>query len=88
VIAVGLMSGTSLDGVDAALVKIVPKARSYAIELLEFRTVPFAAEDIENLRAVLPPKSGSTQAVAELHRRLCTVFGAAASSIARQREVD
>ena len=40
-IAVGLMSGTSLDGIDAALVRIVPRDAGYAIDLLNFVTVPF-----------------------------------------------
>jgi anhydro-N-acetylmuramic acid kinase len=43
VLAVGLMSGTSLDGVSAALVRITePAAAGYALELLAFLTVPFS----------------------------------------------
>jgi len=42
VLAVGLMSGTSLDGVSAALVRIrEPEAGAYALELLAFLTTPY-----------------------------------------------
>ena len=34
-IAVGLMIGTSLDGIDAALVNVVPHGDSYALDLMD-----------------------------------------------------
>ncbi len=40
-IAVGLMSGTSLDGIDAALLRIEPRAGSYAPELLRVATFAY-----------------------------------------------
>ena len=40
-LAVGLMSGTSLDGIDAALVRILPRAATYALELVRFETFPY-----------------------------------------------
>ena len=43
-IAVGLMSGTSLDGIDAALVRIVPRDAGYGIDLLNFVTMPFEGD--------------------------------------------
>ena len=58
-LAVGLMSGTSLDGIDAALVRIVPQDDSYAIDLLNFITVPFDEELDRALRAALPPNTAT-----------------------------
>ena len=40
---VGLMSGTSADGVDAALVEIQPQDDRLAIRLLAFEVVPYPA---------------------------------------------
>ena len=42
-IAVGLMSGTSLDGIDAARVALRARPRGYDVETLAFVTVPFAS---------------------------------------------
>jgi 1,6-anhydro-N-acetylmuramate kinase len=42
--AVGLMSGTSLDGIDAACLEIRPRGAGYAIELLRFAYRPFTRE--------------------------------------------
>ncbi|MDQ2992074.1 MAG: anhydro-N-acetylmuramic acid kinase [Candidatus Eremiobacteraeota bacterium] len=87
-IAIGLMSGTSFDGVDAALVRIVPMAHGYEIETLDFVTRPYDAEVVERLAALLPPHAGSTAEVAELHRRIGEQFGLAARAVAAGTPVD
>jgi anhydro-N-acetylmuramic acid kinase len=81
VIAVGLMSGTSLNGIDAALVRIVPAGDRYAIELLAFRTEPFGMELERKLRRALPPASATAGRLAELHRGLGRAFARAARAI-------
>ncbi|MDR0400246.1 MAG: anhydro-N-acetylmuramic acid kinase [Treponema sp.] len=43
-IGIGLMSGTSLDGMDAALVEIAGAGRSTELRLLEFLTLPYTEE--------------------------------------------
>jgi anhydro-N-acetylmuramic acid kinase len=87
-IAVGLMSGTSLDGIDAALVRLVPRGQSYEVDLLNFQTTKFEEADRHALHNVLPPNSGSTRAVAELHRSLGSVFAQAALRVAGETKVD
>jgi anhydro-N-acetylmuramic acid kinase len=80
-ISVGLMSGTSLDGVDAALVRIVPRATGYHIELLRFQTYPFEPDLRAALLAALPPNSGSTAAIANLHNALGHAYAQAARAV-------
>jgi anhydro-N-acetylmuramic acid kinase len=87
-IAVGLMSGTSLDGIDAALVRLVPRGQSYEVDLMNFQTTKFEESDRHALHNVLPPNSGSTRAVAELHRSLGDAFAQAALRVAGETEVD
>lgn len=87
-IAVGLMSGTSLDGIDAALVRILPRDAGYTIELLNFVTVPFEDTLDRQLRAALPPHTATAPAIADLHRRLGAAFARAAQSAAGTRSVD
>lgn len=87
-IAIGLMSGTSLDGIDAALVRLVPRGRSYEVDVLNFQTSPFSDVERTALRQILPPNTGSTRAVAELHRTLGNAFAQAALRVAGESEVD
>lgn len=81
-IAVGVMSGTSLDGIGAALVSMLPNGRGYAIELMRFETFAFDAAVLAELRAILPPNRGSVAETARAHRALGEVFAAAARSVA------
>jgi anhydro-N-acetylmuramic acid kinase len=87
-IAVGLMSGTSLDGIDAALVRIAPRDAGYAVELLNFVTVPFEDELDRLLRAALPPHTAIAPVIGDLHRRLGAAFARAARSAAGALSVD
>jgi anhydro-N-acetylmuramic acid kinase len=85
VIAVGLMSGTSLDGVDAALVEIRPRDDRYAIELLAFETLAFSPDLDASLRSALPPNRGSVEEVARLHHALGEAFARAARAVLGDR---
>ena len=86
-IAVGLMSGTSLDGVDAALVNVAPRGDGYALDLLRFETFAFDGTLLEALQSALPPNRGSVPAAAELHRMLGEAFARAARTVAGDRFV-
>lgn len=87
-IAIGLMSGTSLDGVDAALVRIRPQRRTYAIDLLNFVTIPFEETLLERLHASLPPRTGAVEDVALLHHELGAAFAQAAEAARSEMPLD
>ena len=87
-IAVGLMSGTALDGVDAVLVRLVPRGRSYEVDLIDFQTTPYGEDERAALREALPPNEGSTRAVARLHRMLGQTLAKAALNVAGKTAVD
>jgi anhydro-N-acetylmuramic acid kinase len=80
--AVGLMSGTSLDGIDAACLEIRPRGEGYAIELLRFLTVPFSEAVRERLRAALPPHAPALGEIAALDASLGAAFGEAVRTVA------
>jgi anhydro-N-acetylmuramic acid kinase len=82
------MSGTSLDGIDAALVRLEPRERSYAVELLAFETFPFEPQLADALRNALPPNGGTTEGAAVLHVALGRAFARAARAIAGATHVD
>jgi anhydro-N-acetylmuramic acid kinase len=80
-----LISGTSLDGIDAALVELVPRANGYAVELVRFATVPYPSALHAQLRAALPPQTVDVATLASLHRETGIAFAQAAASVAQGR---
>src|SRR5437870_429518 len=84
-LAIGLMSGTSADGIDAALVAIEgepPRAR-----LLAFRTDPYPAAVREELFALFRQDEGSVARLCRLDFLLGELFAEAAHAVARDASV-
>jgi anhydro-N-acetylmuramic acid kinase len=77
-LAVGLMSGTSLDGVSAALVRIEPRAR---VSLMAFATDPYSAE--ERSRVLEAIALGGVAKLAALNVWLGERFAGAVESVLR-----
>jgi len=86
--AIGLMSGTSLDGIDAALVNIRPRGVGYAVELLRYESTPFDDVFHRRLRAALPPAAPSPGEIAALDRELGERLAAAAAALGEGTAVD
>jgi anhydro-N-acetylmuramic acid kinase len=86
--AIGLMSGTSFDGIDAALVDVTPHDEGYSSALIDFVSLPYADDVARRLRAALPPNRGSLQELAELHRDVGLEFARAARAVASDARVD
>jgi len=87
-IALGLMSGTSLDGIDGAVVDIRLAAARYQVRLIDFATTPYddaLRRDLENL---FPPAGAQLDQVADLHRRLGVAYAEAAEAICREKRLD
>lgn len=69
VIAAGMMSGTSLDGVTGALVRIAePAENDFRVELLAHRTVPYGDEREQRIRDAIA--RGTARDLALLHTDL------------------
>lgn len=58
---IGLMSGTSLDGLDVAVTKITGKGLDTSVEVLNFETVPYEPEYRANLQAIFCKETVSLQ---------------------------
>ncbi|HTK48251.1 MAG TPA: anhydro-N-acetylmuramic acid kinase [Gemmatimonadaceae bacterium] len=52
-VCVGLMSGTSLDGISAAVARFVPDGARYRAELLAFHVHPYSSEQRDRLLAAM-----------------------------------
>lgn len=77
-IAVGLMSGTSLDGIDAVRVALRPRTRGYDVETRAFMTLPFDAALRARIVAAYPPAPLDALALSALHADVGTAFARAA----------
>jgi anhydro-N-acetylmuramic acid kinase len=87
-IVAGVLSGTSLDGIDVAVVDIRPLGPRYALETLAFATLPFERRLRERLLAAFPPARLGALDVAALHADVGTAFGAAVGAVAGARRLD
>jgi len=71
--AIGLMSGTSADGVDAALLRILPGARAQA-ETLGFHAAPYPRDLRERLLRAGGEAGALTGEICSLHRAVGEAF--------------
>ncbi|MGM7701802.1 anhydro-N-acetylmuramic acid kinase [Pseudalkalibacillus sp. Hm43] len=80
-LAVGLMSGTSLDGIDAALVEISGAGENTEVKLIEFDTTPYSSEDREQLIELCSPSSSTVEKICRMNVVLGERFGEAALNV-------
>ncbi len=84
---IGLMSGTSADGIDAALLEIGPGARRPKLRLLRFAVVPFPDGLRGHILRVADAGPGATAEICRLNILLGELFAKAAISVARHAGV-
>ena len=66
-LVIGLMSGTSLDGLDVALCKIAGQGSDTKVELLEFTTVDYTQNYKSKIKSVFAKRQVDLQQVTLLH---------------------
>lgn len=87
-LVVGLMTGTSLDGVDAALVEIIGSGLFTQIKLKHFNSVPFDASVREQLLRVAAGRSVSAQIISHLNFLLGILYSEAVFKLCREARID
>lgn len=82
-LVVGLMSGTSLDAIDAALVELGPAGEPGALRMAvrAFTMLPYEPALRERIMALLPPHQGSTAEVCQVAALLGEAFARAALKV-------
>ncbi|MCL6433166.1 MAG: anhydro-N-acetylmuramic acid kinase [Leptolyngbyaceae cyanobacterium HOT.MB2.61] len=78
---IGLISGTSVDGIDAALVEISGLTQDLKVDLLAGNTFPYPATLREQILAVYAGKPLSMAALAELDDQIARCFAEAAIAL-------
>ncbi|MEE9259667.1 MAG: anhydro-N-acetylmuramic acid kinase [Candidatus Scalindua sediminis] len=84
---VGLMSGTSCDGIDACLAKITGNSLSTRIEIIGFDTYPYDNDTRELIFDASQPQTGSVDKVCQLNFILGKLFADAVKQVARKTSV-
>ncbi len=87
-LVVGLMSGTSVDGIDAALVEITGHGETAAIKLLAFDSYPFPPELRARVFRLFNPREARVDAICQLDFLLGEVFAAAVDRLLRDNGID
>ena len=86
-LAIGLMSGTSMDGIDAALVRLTGSADQPQVRLLAFDTFPYPPEVKEWLMGVAAGELTSAGGISRLNFLLGELFASAALGVCRVAHV-
>lgn len=82
--AVGLMSGTSADGVDAALVEIEGNGPRSRIRLIKALTLPYHPSVREEIHRISSTETGRVDLICRLNFRLGELFAEAAVMVIRE----
>jgi anhydro-N-acetylmuramic acid kinase len=80
-LVIGLISGTSVDGIDAALVNITGTDENLKVELLAGETYPYTTQLREQILAVCGGAAISVAQLAELDDAIAQTFAQAAQNI-------
>lgn len=79
--AVGLMSGTSLDGIDAALVEIKGSGPETEVRLVDFMTISIEESLLKEIKDAISLKSSNAQHLCSLNFKLGYAFADAVKQV-------
>ncbi|WP_211747101.1 anhydro-N-acetylmuramic acid kinase [Paenibacillus sp. Marseille-Q4541] len=83
-LVIGLMSGTSLDGVDAALVQLAGSGLRTKVKLLAFTSLPYEQHFREQIKELCNVDHSSVDKICSMNFRLAERFAKAAQAVADQ----
>src|SRR5690606_30730552 len=90
---VGLMSGTSVDGIDAAVIKVFPTAKtngdaSLDVSLLAFANTPFPEGVRERIFELFDPVKATIDKVGAMNMLLGELYAEAATAVIKESGLD
>ncbi|WP_436864887.1 anhydro-N-acetylmuramic acid kinase AnmK [Bacillus fungorum] len=80
----GIMSGTSLDGIDVALVQIEGSGVDLKVELIHFTTVPFHNDIKNEIQQALSIENSNVQLICSLNFKLGLSFANAVKEVCKE----
>ncbi|MEO8216308.1 MAG: anhydro-N-acetylmuramic acid kinase [Acidobacteriota bacterium] len=85
---IGIMTGTSVDGIDAALTEITGHGASASIEMIAFRTYPFPPDIRKRVFRLFDPATARINEICTLDFLLGELFAAAVIHLLRELNMD
>ncbi|MGE7881486.1 anhydro-N-acetylmuramic acid kinase AnmK [Bacillus sp. NPDC094077] len=83
----GIMSGTSLDGIDVALVHIEGNGVDSKVELIHFTTVPFCNDIKNEIQQALSIDTSNVQLICSLNFKLGLCFANAVKEVCKKADL-
>ncbi|HEV2739757.1 MAG TPA: anhydro-N-acetylmuramic acid kinase [Candidatus Elarobacter sp.] len=84
----GIISGTSLDGIDVAICDVTAAGTAIHARCVQFATIPFAEDLRARILAAYPPAPVGALELSALHAAIGEAFGDAIRSVAGDTELD
>ena len=84
-IVIGLMSGTSVDGIDAAIVEITGDGLETEVDLIAFETYPFPSGVPQRILALCQPDTGRVDDICEMNFYIGHLFAEAVKYILKKK---
>lgn len=81
---IGLMSGTSLDGIDAALCEITGHGKNTKVKLIEFITHPMSSQLVERIRKACFKETSSVDFICSLNFEIGYAFSEAVTELLKK----
>lgn len=85
---IGMISGTSYDGIDVALCDFEESNGEISLKVLEFKSVPYAEKLHAKIADSMPPRSIDMERVCQLDTYIGQAFAAAAQSVIGNHDVE
>ena len=83
----GVMSGTSLAGIDIALCEITGRGNDIKVQLLHFETAAYTKEEKASLLRACSPETSSVEDICLLNKKLGTRIGSAVAAAAKRVDI-
>jgi anhydro-N-acetylmuramic acid kinase len=83
-LAIGIMSGTSLDGIDVVIAKIKGVSLTTRVTQIAFKTYPFKDDLLNQIKQAMDHKTSSSESLCSLNVRLGHAFAHAAISLCNE----
>ncbi len=84
---IGLMSGTSVDGIDAAVVEITGQGLETAVNLIAFETLPFPPDVPQRILALCQPDTSRVDDICEMNFYIGYLFAEAVKQTLQKNRI-